>query len=72
MKIKIKKALTEFAFFLVMIGVYGALIALCNHWFRLNGWNTKGLFLLLTISGNYVNYKLWRRLFRRLDNNSKS
>lgn len=69
MKPKTKRLLSEFSRFLILIGVYCALIALCNHCLRLNGWNTKALLLLLIASVIYVNYKLWRRLCPRLDNN---
>jgi hypothetical protein len=72
MKYRTKRAFKAFVSFLVMIGIYGALIAICNHWLSLNGWSTKVLLPLLIMSGIYVNYKLWLRLCRRLDNNNKS
>lgn len=67
MKTKTKKALSEFAVYLIMIMVHVALIGICNDWFCLNGWPIKVFFPLLIISAVYVNYKLWRRLCRRLD-----
>lgn len=72
MKPETKSAIIEFTISLVIIGLYDGLIALCNHWLRLNGWNTKVFLPLLLMSVIYVNYKLWRRLCRRLNNNSKS
>lgn len=71
MKTRTKKLLIEFAVFLILIGAFDGIIALCNHWFRINGWNTKVL-MPLVIIGIYVNYKLWRRLCRCLDNYNKS
>lgn len=69
MKTKAKKALFEFMLYLIMITFYGTLIALCNHWFRINELPVKVLTPLLIASTVYVYYRLWRRLCRRLNSN---
>lgn len=66
MNYQTKRALKDFAIFLVMIGVSGALIALCNHRLRINGWSTNELLPIVLIVAIYVSYKLWRRLYRCL------
>lgn len=72
MKAKTKKALSEFMLYLIMVVFYGVLIALCNHWFRINGLPVKGLTALLIASTVYVYYRLWRRLCRRLNQTLKN
>lgn len=72
MKYKTKKVLSEFMLYLAMIAFYGALIAMCNHWFRINGLPVKVFTPLLIASAVYVYYKLWRRLCRRLNSINKS
>lgn len=68
MKANTKKALWAFLLFLLIVAIFGAVVALCNQWLREAGDNGKFWKLMLLALYVFVNYKAWRWLCRKLDN----
>lgn len=56
-----------FGVFLLMVALWGAIIALANHALRAYELNPKATSPLLIAGTIYVYYKMWQWLCRRLD-----